>query len=95
MGFVFALLTAGAAMFIGERLDSSFRRLDELRSFAQLPILATIPRIVTRADIWRSRMRFGAMAALLVVAVLVVAQGSYQLGRSGDQLVWMFTQRGA
>lgn len=95
MGLVLALGMAAAVMFIAERLDTSFRRLDELRSFAQLPILATIPRIVTAADIWRARLRAAGVAIAFTLAIILIVRGSYELGQAGEQLVWMFAQRSA
>ena len=95
MGLVAALAFAAAAMIVAERLDTSFRRLDELRSFAQLPILASIPRIVTAADVWRGRARVAAVMVVFVLTIVVVARGAYELGQAGEQLVWMFAQRSA
>jgi succinoglycan biosynthesis transport protein ExoP len=93
MGLVLAIASGIAAMFAAERLDTSFRRMDELRDFANLPILASIPRIVTPADIWRARLRFGVVSVLFTFALILVVRGSYALGQAGEQLVWTFAQR--
>jgi polysaccharide biosynthesis transport protein len=95
MSMMLSLLLAGLAMALAEGLDTSFHRMDDLRAFAELPILAKIPLILTSADAWRRRLRVGAVAVLVLAGLVLVARGSYQLGQGGEQLVWMFAQRRA
>ncbi len=95
MGLVLALGIAAGAVLLAEQLDTSFHRLDELWAFTRLPILTSVPRIVTRADTWRGRLRFG-VASILVVSVLaVLVRVSYALGQAGEQIVWLLVNRGA
>ena len=48
---------AGVAM-LAEMLDTSFHSADELRAFTTVPVLVSIARIATEADLRRRRLRF-------------------------------------
>jgi succinoglycan biosynthesis transport protein ExoP len=57
--------------FVWDNLNTSFRRSDELGAYVNLPLLATIPALVTRSSVLEQRRAHG----LLVVGsfgVLVV-----------------------
>jgi tyrosine-protein kinase Etk/Wzc len=45
MGVLLGLMLGGAAVFLGEMLDHSFKRIEDVQESLQLPVLATIPRI--------------------------------------------------
>ncbi len=94
MGLIFSFGMAGVAGLLAEQLDTSFHRLDELWAFTNMPILAGIPRIVTRADAWRRRLRFGLAGILAVSGLAVLIRVSYFLGHASEQLVWLMAQRG-
>src|SRR5437899_6132376 len=92
MGLMLSLGLAAGAVVLAEQLDTSFHTVDELRRFSAVPVLASIPRIVTEADTRRSRWRFrlAACAAMLGVAVLMgsahfVASGNEQLASTLGQ----------
>lgn len=86
MGLLIAglLLAAGlatVAMAVRDRLDTALHSVDELRRFAAVPVLVSIPRIATRDDTRRRRWQQTVTAvsvmvglALLVVGVRHVAQ---------------------
>lgn len=93
MGFVAALGLAIGMVLLVERLDTSFHGVDELRAFTRVPVLASIPRIVTRGDTWRRRLRTTAGAVLAGVGLILVVGLSHDLGSVGEQLVWMLAQR--
>ena len=59
VGVALALGAAGVAVVLAEQVDTSYRRADEMRATAGVPVLSTIPRIVTEAD----RLRRAAPAA--------------------------------
>jgi polysaccharide biosynthesis transport protein len=86
---------AVALVFLLEQLDPSFHSIEDLRAFSRVPVLANIPQIVTRQDVWRSRLRFGtAFVSVLVVAV-IVGQASSLLGQGNTELVWMLSKHSA
>jgi polysaccharide chain length determinant protein (PEP-CTERM system associated) len=77
-------LTSAIALAVGlvlavERHDTSFHDIDELRAFSTVPVLSSIPKIVTRTDLRRNwwRMRLGGAAVLgglvLIVGITYVA----------------------
>ena len=92
IGLVLSLGLAAGAVVLAEQLDTSFHTVDELRRFSAVPVLASIPRIVTEADTRRSRWRFrlATCAAMLGVAALMgsahfVARGNEQLASTLGQ----------
>jgi polysaccharide chain length determinant protein (PEP-CTERM system associated) len=82
-----AAALAAAAMAAVERFDSSFHSVDELCAYTRVPVLATIPLIVTAADRRRRRLR-GALATALALAVLATAvSAAHHVARDQDALV--------
>lgn len=83
----FALLAAVAiavvAAAVAERMDRSFRSLDDLRAFTRIPVLATVPALSTPADRWRRRMRLTAALAGVAVGVVFLGFGSYHAFAQG------------
>jgi len=85
----------GVALVVGaEQLDSSFHVVDDLRTFSTVPVVVSIPLIVTRADLrkrrWHTRLGLCAGIVLLVVIVGIgyfAAHGNERLvsllGRAG------------
>jgi uncharacterized protein involved in exopolysaccharide biosynthesis len=90
-GLLLTVATVAGTVVMTERLDSSFHTPDDVRSFTKLPVLAGIPRIVTRSDRRPRRWRVAASIALGLALVVLV---SYYLARGNEWLVWTLT-RGA
>lgn len=77
-GLILSLGLTAVVVLVAEWLDTSFHSVDDLRAFTSVPVLASIPRIVTPADVARRRRRFGLAAAAAGVGLaLVVALSSY------------------
>ena len=87
LGFVLAIGFAGVALLLAEKLDSSFHSMAEIRRFTNLPVLASIPRVQTPGDEWRSRARFGLLAVIVVTGLLAIAGSGYYAGTHAEQLV--------
>jgi len=69
------MLSLGAAigsMLLREMWDASFHDAEDLRNVVKIPVLVTIPRIVTTADLWRGRFRTGIGAVALALSVVVI-----------------------
>jgi polysaccharide chain length determinant protein (PEP-CTERM system associated) len=71
VGLLLSLGAAIGAMLIAERLDTTFHNIDDLRRFANIPVLVSIPRIHSRRQRRRRHARF-ALAAVSVGVSLVV-----------------------
>jgi polysaccharide chain length determinant protein (PEP-CTERM system associated) len=84
-------LAVGSVLLI-EHLDTSFHTVDELRAFSNVPVLVSIPRIVTRTDRRRTwwRIRLGAGAVALLLALIV---GVSYVTATGNERVVLFLAR--
>jgi polysaccharide chain length determinant protein (PEP-CTERM system associated) len=75
-GLIAGIVGGLAAAFVWDLLDRSFKNSDDLAGFIDLPILATIPSIVTRGAILERRRAQGLMGistlGLLFVGLILV-----------------------
>ncbi|PYQ01115.1 MAG: hypothetical protein DMF82_20255 [Acidobacteria bacterium] len=76
----------GAAMVL-ERLDTSFKSADDVRAFTAVPLLASIPRMVTESDVRSRRLRFLMAAVSVLVAIGVLVGASHHMARGNEALV--------
>src|SRR6266403_1170711 len=78
---------AMAVVMLAEKVDTSFHAVDDLRSFSAVPVLVSIPLIVTQSALRRHRwrMRLG-VAAAFVLLVLIVGTG-YVAAHGNERLV--------
>jgi uncharacterized protein involved in exopolysaccharide biosynthesis len=84
--FFSALVAFSAALMAGalaERLDRSFRSVDDLRAFTRVPVLATVPAFSTARDRRRKRLLLGLSVAGAAVCVTILGVGSYHLFAQG------------
>ena len=75
-----------AAALLAEQLDTSFHTVENLRAACHVPVLVSIPRIVTASDLsrrwWRMRLAAGVACvglAIIVGIVYVAAKGNEEL----------------
>jgi polysaccharide chain length determinant protein (PEP-CTERM system associated) len=94
MGLAGALGLAAGAVILAEKLHPSFHTVDGLHAFSQVPVLVSLPYVVTRADIRRRRRRFGlvALSAMLSLGLIVA---SYVASKGPGRLAAFFTQPAA
>lgn len=86
-GVVLGIVLGLVAMFVAEQVDSSFHSVDDLKAFTAVPIIAAIPRIDTRRDVWRRRGRI-LLQTVGVLAVLVLVAGvSYHFAYNSEPIV--------
>jgi polysaccharide chain length determinant protein (PEP-CTERM system associated) len=57
MGLVLGIAVGGGAVFAVEYLDHSFRDPEDLKHYTGLPLLATIPFVLTAAEVRRQRLQ--------------------------------------
>jgi len=83
-----------AVVMLAEKVDTSFHAVDDLRSFSAVPVLVSIPLIVTQSALRRHRwrMRLG-VAAALVLLVLIVGTG-YVAAHGNERLVSLLGRGG-
>ena len=72
-----------------EHRDTSFHTLSELQAFTKVPVLATIPRIVTKTDTSRQRRRFWVRTAAALMGLAILVGTTYWVAQGNEQLVWM------
>src|SRR2546425_4441998 len=91
VGLVLAFGAAGVAVGLAEQVDTSYRRAEEVRVTAGVPVLSTIPRIVTEDDrIHAARQRRMALCAV-AVGLLVVVGTSFMVAYNNQSLVTLLT----
>ena len=86
-----AALAAGLVA-IAETFDTSFHELDELRAFSKVPVLASIPLIVTPADRRGARRRLQAAVVSSVLLLGVVIGASYAIAHGNEWLVGLISR---
>jgi hypothetical protein len=89
---VVSLALAAGAVLLAEQLDTSFHSMDDLRRFSVVPVLASIPPIVSEADTAREHRQFRLRAAAAVVGLLLLVVSSYLVATGNEQLVWVLVQ---
>jgi polysaccharide chain length determinant protein (PEP-CTERM system associated) len=69
---LFAGLGSGLGLaFLWDNLDTSFKRSDDVNAYVNVPLLATIPALITRSSVLEERRSQGALV-LVSLAVLVL-----------------------
>jgi uncharacterized protein involved in exopolysaccharide biosynthesis len=94
-GVMLSMAVAAAGVVVSELLNTSFHRVEDLSAFTSMPILGTVPLIVTAADSRRAQRRqwFGAVA--LAMGIAVIFGTSYWLGTGNEQLVRKLVRPGS
>lgn len=87
-----SLALAAGAVVLAEGIDTSFHGVDDLRRFSVVPVLVSIPSIVTEADARRRLWRFRLAAAAAVLGLVLVVGIAYMVASGNEQLVWMLGQ---
>jgi hypothetical protein len=87
-----SLVLGAGTMVLMEVLDTSFHSSRDLRDYTTVPILVSIPRIVTEADARRGRWRFRLATVGVLVALVVVGGSSYLFAHGNEQLAQLLSQ---
>lgn len=95
VGLALALGASGAAVVLAEQVDTSFRRVDEIRSTAPLPVLSAIPRITTEQDRSRALRHRRWATAAVAAGLCVVAGTSFVVAHDNQGLVALLTPSAA
>ena len=95
ISLVLSLGLAAGAVVLAEQLDTSFHSVDELRASTAVPILVSIPRIVTAGDIRSRRLRMRLASVAAALALTAIVGGSYFIARGNERLVWVLSRGGS
>jgi len=92
MGLVLALGLAVGTVILAESLDASFHTVDDLRAFSPVPVLVSLPQLVTRAATRRRQWRFGLTAISAILGLGLIVGTSYVAIKGQAQLARLYEQ---
>jgi succinoglycan biosynthesis transport protein ExoP len=87
VGLAAALALGALCALAAEHLDASFHAVDDLRVFTRVPVLVSIPRIVTEADEGRQRRWRAVILVSVLLGLGLVFNGARAIARGNDQMV--------
>jgi uncharacterized protein involved in exopolysaccharide biosynthesis len=87
LALVAALALSVGAVTLSEQLDTSFHAVDDVAAFTRVPVLASVPRIVTARDLRARRMRFCLATLAVLFGLVLVSQTVRTLARAEDGVV--------
>jgi polysaccharide chain length determinant protein (PEP-CTERM system associated) len=91
VGLALAIGASAAAVVLAENVDTSFRRVEEVRARLPVPVLSTIPRITTESDLTRVTRQRRLATAGIAIAVLAIVGSSYAIAHNNHNLVGLLT----
>ena len=94
IGALLSLALAAGLIVLAEQRDTSFHSVDDLRSFSRVPVLISIPKIVTRGDLLRRRARVSIGALAVALGMVIVAAAAWSFSHDNVDLVRLLA-RGA
>ena len=87
VGLALSLAVAGGVVAATEQLDTSFHTVEEIRAFSRVPVLVSIPRIVTDSDARRELRRSWLTAAASILGIVLIVSASYWVARGNQGLL--------
>jgi succinoglycan biosynthesis transport protein ExoP len=94
IALVGSLGVAVGVVMLAEHVDTSFHTIDDLRAFSPVPVLVSIPRIITHTDLRRTRWRMRLAASGAFVSLVVIAGLAYFVANGNEQLVSLLARSG-
>jgi succinoglycan biosynthesis transport protein ExoP len=94
LGLVGSLALAVGAVALAEHVDTSFHTINELRAFSVVPVLVSIPRIMTTTDLRRRRWHMRLAGSAAVLGLLMIVGIAYLAANGNDQLVSLLARSG-
>ena len=92
LSLVLSFALGAGSMILMELLDTSFHSTRDLRAYTTVPVLVSIPRIVTEGDARRHRWRFRLAAVGVLVGLVVVGGSAYLFGHGNEQLAQILSR---
>lgn len=87
MVLVLALAAAGGAVLLLEQTDRSFHSVDDVRTFTRVPVLVSIPAMVSEGDARRRSLGRGFAVASALLSLVVVGALSFQVAHVNERLI--------
>ena len=87
-----AIGLAIGAVLLAEQLDTSFHALDDLRAYSKVPVLVSIPRIVTQTDARRRRWRIPVAATVAFAGLVTIVGIVYVVAHGNENLVLLLAK---
>jgi protein tyrosine kinase modulator len=87
-----ALVLAAAVAWIADHIDSSLHSADDVRSFTRVPVLVSIPLIVTPSDRRAHHRRLWLAAASVLLALGAIAHSVHRVARANEGIVLMMAR---
>jgi len=95
IAFAVSIGLAVTAVIIAEKVDTSFHAVDDLRTFSAVPVVVSIPLIVTQTARRRHWWRMGlAVSSALAALVLIIGAG-YFAAHDNERLVLLLGRGGS
>ena len=91
LSFGLSLGLAAGLVVLAERLDTSFHTIEDLRAFTDVPVLVSLPLLVTAADIRRRRWRAALTGLAAAFGLLLIVGASYFVARGNEPLLRLLT----
>jgi protein tyrosine kinase modulator len=91
IGLVLGIGVSAIIVMLVEHLDTSYRSVEEVRAFENVPILSTVPKIVTEGDRLRSRRLFRLSTAGVAVGLLAVLTSGFAFAHNNHGFVAMLS----
>ena len=92
MVLVLAAVAAGGIVLLLEQADRSFHSVDDVRGFTRVPVLVSIPVMVSQKDARRRSLGRGILAASAFASLVVVAALSFQLAHVNERLIGLLVR---
>jgi polysaccharide chain length determinant protein (PEP-CTERM system associated) len=93
IGLVLSLGLGAVAMVLAEQADTTFHSVNDLRAFTKIPVLVSIPSIVTPADVEKRRQRMGLATVAAMAGLVLIVALSYFIAHGNEGIVKLLSGR--
>lgn len=87
LGLMFSIGSALGLAMLAEARDTSFHTVHDLRAFTSVPVLVSIPPIVTRADAGKRRWQMALSTVVIIAGIAAIGSAASHLARDNEMIV--------
>ncbi len=84
-----------AMVMVAEKVDTSFHAVDDLRAFSPVPVVVSIPLIVTHGSIRRRRWHMRLAVCAIFIALIGIVATAYFAAHGNERLVGVLGRGGS